>query len=419
MLSSEFLQHVNEQRLWDRHITLAQYGGLPDGGVDRQAMTPMDAEARIQVTEWAHVAGLIASVDPIGNLFLRRPGTGSDNLAPVTTGSHLDTQPTGGKFDGAFGVLAGLEAVAALSESGADTIRPIDVVIWNNEEGCRFPPTTMGSSVFSNNLPLKQALNTRDRDDIRVADALAQMNERCAVPQTRGLGESVFAYLEAHIEQGPLLEQADLPLGIVTGIQGLRWFEITVKGAESHAGTTPRAHRRDALHTAVEIIHELGKQLTDVEDTLRFTVGRLDVSPNAPNTVPGQVRFTIDLRHPDELLLRRYGDLVGSVCRGMAGRCDITVNEQPLSSPIQFNPLIQQILSDCADECSVPHMTLPSGATHDAKWISLKAPSGMLFTPCAGGLSHNTQESANPADLFQTTRVLTAALVKLANRTAL
>jgi beta-ureidopropionase / N-carbamoyl-L-amino-acid hydrolase len=405
---------VDRQRLWDRHLTLAGYGALPDGGVDRQAMTPADAEARRQLVAWASDIGLTASVDAIGNLFLRRAGR-RDDLAPVMTGSHLDTQPTGGKFDGAFGVLAGLEALTALAEAEVATTRPIELVIWNNEEGCRFPPTTMGSSAFTGHLPLDQALDARDRQGIRVADALDEMNRRTQVADTRILGGSLFAYLEAHIEQGPRLEEAGYPLGVVTGIQGLRWFEVEVLGTESHAGTTPRANRRDALQAAVTMIHELAARCSDREDILRFTVGRLDVSPNAPNTVPARVRFTIDLRHPDAESLQHYGDLIAPLCHELAGHCTVAVHEQPVSQPIRFDADIQRLLCECADSCGVPYQLLPSGATHDAKWLSLIAPSGMLFTPCAGGLSHNTRESADPDDLARATQVLTAALKRLAN----
>lgn len=378
-------------------------------------MTSADAQARRQLIAWAGEIGLTAAVDAIGNLFLRRAGQ-RDDLPPVMTGSHLDTQPTGGKFDGAFGVLAGLEALTALDQANMITARPIELVVWNNEEGCRFPPTTMGSSVFTGHLPLEQALDVCDSRGVRVVDALDAMNRETGVACSRTLGGEIFAYLEAHIEQGPCLEDSGVPLGIVTEIQGLRWFEVEVRGSEAHAGTTPRNRRRDALQAAINMIHELLLRCSDHDDVLRFTVGRFVVSPNVPNTVPGTARFTIDLRHPNADTLQYYGDLIAPVCRERADGCTVTVYEQPASQPTRFDADIQKLLCDCADDCGVRYQRLPSGATHDAKWLSLIAPSGMLFAPCAEGLSHNVNESAHPDDLARVTCVLTEAISRLANR---
>jgi len=406
---------VDPQRLWDRHMALAAIGGLPNGGVDRQALTLAEAEARIRLIEWGGEIGLAPEVDCIGNLFLRYPGRDAA-AAPVVIGSHIDTQPTGGRFDGVFGVLSGLEALHGLRASGWEPERSVDLVAWNNEEGCRFPPTTMGSSVFSGALPVAEALDTVDGQGVSVADALQAVADNVGSLPTRPLGFSVHAFLEAHIEQGPVLEARKCPLGVVTGVQGLRWYRIDVRGQSAHAGTTPESLRRDALVAAHRMlatlrVHFLGG--SDHEDT-RFTVGRFQVQPGVPNTIPGHVHFTIDFRHPDAERLGELGDAVASICREHAGPCEVTVEAEPASPPIQFAPSIVALLDRAARAEGVEPLQLMSGATHDAKWLSTVAPAGMLFIPCKDGISHNEAESAEPAHLEIGARVLQRALRELA-----
>ena len=406
---------VREDRLWQRHMEMAAFGATPRGGVNREALTPEFAQARQCLLGWTSERGYTSAVDAIGNLFIRRPGT-DPTAAPVVTGSHLDTQPAGGKFDGAFGVLAALDVLDALSDAGIETKRPVELVDWMNEEGGRFQPTTMGSSVFAGTLPLATVLATTDRKGVSVDEALAAMLGQIKTDETREFGFPMAAYLEAHIEQGPVLETTGNTIGIVTDIQGLRWFQIEVTGEEAHAGTTPRANRKDALAAAVEMIETLHLFMYDKNDILRFTVGRLEVSPNSPNTVPGKALFTVDFRHPDANVLRDMGDHIEEIRDAHCGDCEVSVTETITSAPTTFHPAIVGLIGDAARNQKLPAMEMISGATHDAKSLAGLCPSGMIFVPCAGGVSHNEAESASPADLAAGTRVLAEAVVTLANR---
>ncbi len=395
-------------------MELAEIGATAAGGVNRQALTEGDYRAHELIVRWGRDIGLQAFVDPIGNLFLRREGRAT-GVAPVLTGSHLDTQPTGGRFDGAYGVLAALEALTRLEEAGCETEAPVELVVWNNEEGCRFEPTTMGSSVFAGALSLEAALDATDGSGISVREALAPLHRLDGLAGERPLGTAVSAYLEAHIEQGPLLEESGCPVGIVSGIQGLRWYTIDVSGQAGHAGTTPQSRRRDALMAAVDILQALRGHFADPSDVVRFTVGRMQVSPNSPNTIPEHVRFTIDFRHPDPAVLERLGNAVASVCRGASGDCEVAVSESPASPPIQFNARVVETLRSVAEGLELAHRVLHSGATHDAKWLNTVAPSGMIFVPCKDGISHNESESANPHDVAAGARLLLNAVARVAN----
>lgn len=405
---------VSETRLWERHMAMAAFGGRGDGGVNRQALSPEDAAARSQLAAWARGLGFAVATDPIGNLFVRRDGT-DPVAAPVVTGSHLDSQPTGGKFDGASGVLAGLEALQAMNDAGVVTRRPVEAVAWTNEEGSRYQPGCMGSSVHAGVLPLETALARTDRDGVAARDALAAVLATEPDMAVRPLGGPIHAYVELHIEQGPLLEAAGVPVGVVTGIQGYRWFEVEVLGVAAHAGTTPRSRRTDALMAANAMISALRPIMEDAEDITRFTVGRFEIAPGSPNTVPDRVFFTIDLRHPENGPLTFLGDQVAPVCRANAGTCTVTVRETFRTPPTVFAAPVLDRLRAAVARQGLPAMELPSGAGHDAQFVARMAPAGMLFVPCAGGVSHHPTESATPADLAAGTRVLAEALVELAN----
>jgi N-carbamoyl-L-amino-acid hydrolase len=405
---------VNGDRLWRRHMELAQIGATARGGVNRQALSPEDGKARARLLGWAQARGFFAGVDPIGNLFLRRPGT-EEEAAPILTGSHLDTQPTGGKFDGIYGVLAGLEALEAMSDYGLATRRPIDLVVWTNEEGSRFPPTTMGSAVFVGALPLDRALSTKDAAGISVRDALAQTLAAAPVEGRRPLGFPIAAYVEAHIEQGPILEANHKVIGAVTAIQGLRWFSIEVEGQAAHAGTTPRRRRRDALSAAVAMVTALEQLMRDDADTVRFTVGRFEVAPNSPNTVPARTFFTVDFRHPDAATLARLGDQVAVVCRANAKGCAVRVDETIRSEPVTFSPRVVSSVAAAARRLGSAHMEIVSGATHDAKFMAQRCPAGMIFIPCRDGASHCEEEEARPDHMAAGARVLAEVLFELAN----
>ncbi|MCZ6636657.1 MAG: M20 family metallo-hydrolase [Alphaproteobacteria bacterium] len=406
---------VNERRLWKRHLDMAKIGQTPKGGVDRQALTPEDIQARALLADWAAELGFEIAMDEIGNMFVRRNGIERD-AAPVMTGSHIDTQPTGGRFDGIYGVLAGLEALQAIEDAGIATRRPLEAVVWTNEEGSRFMPGCMGSSVFAEPDRLEQMLCSEDVDGVTVTKALTEL--RMAMPgvRARPLGSEVAAFIEAHIEQGPELEATNNTIGIVTGIQGTRRFLIEVHGEDAHAGTTPRKHRRDALSAAVAMVGGLERLMYDEHDTIRFTVGRFVVSPNAPSVVPGHVAFTIDFRQPEQEILTRLGDQVETVCRENARACAVKVSETSQTAPIKFEGLVPDTINSVAKRLDLPHMHIYSGASHDAQNLIKICPTGMIFVPCEKGISHNEAENAAPGDLAAGARVLAGVMVAIANR---
>lgn len=405
---------VDEHRLWSRHMEMARHGALGRGGVDRQALSAEDGAARHQLAGWARALGFRVFTDVVGNLFVRREGL-EPGLEPVLTGSHLDTQPTGGKFDGAYGVLAGLEVLEAMNDAGIATRRPIEVVAWTNEEGSRFQPGCLGSSVFAGHRSVDSALAVRDRDGISVGDALAAIRAGEPDMPTRPVGFAVHAYVEAHIEQGPVLETAGTPVGIVTGIQGTRWFAIEVLGEEAHAGTMPRRHRKDAFAAAVAMVGALDRLMHDEDDVVRFTIGRFEVSPGSPNTVPGRVFFTIDFRHPDAHTLKRLGDQVQAVCRAHAGPCSVGIEETFHSLPCAFDSMVVDTVRAAVRDLGIAAMELPSGANHDARFLAGICPTAMIFVPCERGVSHNEAENASPPDLAAGARILAETLVRLAD----
>jgi beta-ureidopropionase / N-carbamoyl-L-amino-acid hydrolase len=406
---------VSESRLWRRHVDMGQIGATPRGGVNRLALTIEDALAQTQLLQWASARGYTASRDEIGNLFIRRKGTDATADA-VLTGSHLDSQPTGGKYDGAYGVLAGFEVLEALDDAGIETVRPIEVVAWMNEEGSRFSPGAMGSAVFTGSASLDEMQGKTDRKGISVRDALAETAKRCPVPSRR-LGEvKPAAYVEAHIEQGPRLESAKATIGVVLSIQGSRRFLVAIFGEEAHAGTTPRRHRKDAVSAAVAAISALESLTADAHDTLRFTVGCLDVYPSSPNTVAGKVTFTIDLRHPDEATLTDIGDRIHTTVKEAAAlrSCTAEITNVSYVKPITFAPHVVDRVRAAARDEGYPSMDLPSGAGHDAMHLSRICPAAMVFVPCLRGVSHNEAESATPEDLAAGTRVLARVILELA-----
>lgn len=403
---------INGSRLCERHREMASIGATGRGGVNRQALTAQDAEGRRLLISWAQARGYLVTIDAIGNLFVRRPGTRGETQS-VMTGSHLDTQPTGGNFDGVFGVLAGLEVLETLDDAHLVTPRPIDLVIWMNEEGSRFPPPTMGSAVYAKAMPLERALDTADADGVLVREALLDHIAHLPKLQTHDTSVPPIAYVEAHIEQGPVLEDAGCQIGVVTGIQGLYAYEVHVTGREAHAGTTPLHGRRDAFVAATDLIGRLRENLKDPADLLRFTVGKFHVSPGSPNTVPGQVTFSIDLRHPDPDVLGRAGETVLETCSGEAGGCMVTARTLLQSLPVSFDPRAIEIVRSAAVQQHLHHRDLVSGATHDAKFMAALMPTAMVFIPCKDGVSHNETESARAEDMAAGTQVLCDTLIAL------
>jgi N-carbamoyl-L-amino-acid hydrolase len=410
---------VDEARQWNRLMEMAKLGAITgsDGepGVNRACLTPLDREARRLLISWAEKLGLTASVDEIGNLFLRHEGTEAD-AAPILTGSHMDTQPNGGRFDGIWGVIAGLEAVQAIREAGITTRRPIEVVAWTNEEGGRFAPGCMGSMAYAHFKPSTTWDGVADPEGVTFRAALDEhLKEEADLPR-RPLGGKPFAYVEAHIEQGPRLEAEEKDIGIVTGIQGSRWFIVELRGETAHAGTAPLSLRRDAVQDMLRAITALNALMTDPTDVLRFTVGRIEVFPNTSNSVADLVRFTIDFRHPDKELLITNGDAIEPTIRSAIKNCDVTVTERFHALPVEFDALVTDAVEDAATAQGLSSIRLPSGAFHDAQFMVPLCPTGMIFVPCRKGVSHNPAEYSTPGQLAAGARVLAASLVELANK---
>jgi N-carbamoyl-L-amino-acid hydrolase len=401
---------VNEGRQWDRLMALARLGAIPGGGVNRQALTALDRAARRLIIGWAEEAGARVSVDDAANLWLRVEGRNPE-AAALLTGSHMDSQPQGGRFDGIYGVVAGLEVLSALADSGLALERPLEVVAWTNEEGSRFAPGCTGSMAWSGRRPLASFADITDAEGIRFADALAEHLAAEGDLPRRPLGGQPHAYLEAHIEQGPRLETEGLDIGVVTGIQGSRWFTVTITGASAHAGTTPVSLRRDALQAAVRAINALNGLMADPSDRLRFTIGSLTVEPGSSNSVAGRVRFTIDLRHPELAVLTERGDAVEETVRRAAGPgAEVAVVRTFDAPPLDFDPAVIDSIAAAAGALGLSWTALPSGAFHDAQLVADVTPTAMIFVPSLNGVSHNPAEFTTAAQLAAGTRVLAVAL---------
>lgn len=412
MAGMRVADHVSQERLWRRHMELARFGATEKGGVCRLALSAEEIAARRQLLKWAAALDLTVSTDPIGNLFFRLEGS-EPALDPVLIGSHIDSQPAGGKFDGAFGVLAAFEAVEAMRAAGFVPRRPVVVVAWMNEEASRFAPGMMGSEAFTGFKPLDEILAVTDDAGVSVADALAEVNSAFAEVPAGPLGFPVHAFLEGHIEQGPILEEEGKPVGIVTGIQGSRRFRVTVTGEEAHAGTEPLARRKDALLAALDIVAALRTAFADPDDIVKFTVGRFEIAPNAPSVVSGHAFFSVDLRHPDWPTLQRLGDRVAELAETARGPCIASVREIATSPSLDFPHELRTVLSDCATALGIDHMPIYSAAGHDARQLHYFCPTAMVFVPCAGGVSHNEAEWCEPDDLAAGARVLAEAVSRL------
>jgi len=407
---------IREDRLWQRHADMARLGGTPKGGVNRQALSAEDAAARNLFGSWARARGFGISTDAIGNLFVRREGC-DPKARPVMSGSHMDSQPTGGRFDGMYGVLAAFEALEALEDAGVKTRRPVVAVAWTNEEGSRFQPGAMGSAVFAGHYELAEMLEVKDWKGIVLKDALAETLKTAPAPMLDGKpGFPLDGYVEAHIEQGPRLENAATTIGVVTAIQGSRRYIVTTEGEEAHAGTTPRAARKDAFAAALRIAQAMYEATTDRDDMLRFTIGRVDVAPGSPNTVPGRTSFTIDMRHPDDAVLAAHEQKLKDIVAARAAPCTACIERVTAVPPTSFDPMVVDLVRARTNELGLSNMDMPSGAGHDAMHIARLCPTGMIFVPCERGISHNEIENATPQDLAAGARVLVEVLVELANR---
>jgi N-carbamoyl-L-amino-acid hydrolase len=385
---------VNSARLWDSLMEMARIGATTKGGVSRLALSEEDRQGRNLFVRWAREAGCSIRIDAMGNIFARRPGR-DNSLAPVMTGSHGDSQPMGGKFDGIYGVLAGIEVLRTLNDLDIQTERPIEVVNWTNEEGSRFAPAMIASGVYTGVFDLEYGLSRTDAEGITLGQALQDIGY--AGDQAMG-GQPIHAAYELHIEQGPILEAEDITIGVVTGAQGQRWYEIELFGRSAHAGTTPMKHRLDALlglSRVVEAVNELG--LAQGEEG-RATVGWVNVFPNSRNVVPGRVLFSVEFRHPDEAVLET---LDGQLCNAVSEIAEAIGLQHSLKqifqyAPIGFDPDCIAQVEQAAITLGYSHKPMISGAGHDACYLSKVAPTSMIFVPCVEGLSHNEAEHIHP-----------------------
>lgn len=407
---------IDGERLWESLMTLARIGATDKGGVCRLALTDLDRQGRELFVRWTQEAGCSVRVDAIGNIFARREGS-DPTRASIATGSHIDTQPTGGKFDGNYGVLAGLEVLRTLNDAGIRTQAPLEVCVWTNEEGSRFVPVMMGSGVYAGDFTLATALAATDREGVSVADALRSIGFAGDAPAAVADGAPRFgAYFEAHIEQGPVLEDADIPLGVVTGALGQRWYDVTVTGQEAHAGPTPMRLRRDALQAATGLMNEVVAIAMAEQPHARGTVGYVQVHPNSRNVIPGRVTFTVDLRHgDDEGLSRMDARLRAAVAALQAdGRFTVDMVQTVYYPPAHFAPELVAAVRKGAERAGLPHLDIVSGAGHDAVYVARTAPTAMIFVPCKDGISHNEIEDAKPEHLAAGCNVLLHAMLEQA-----
>lgn len=400
---------IDGSRLWGSLMDLAQIGATPKGGVCRLALTDLDRQGRDRVVGWLREAGCAISVDRVGNIFAIRPGRSSD-LPVVLTGSHIDTQPSGGKFDGNFGVLAGLEVLRSLADAHVVTEKGVGVAIWTNEEGSRFIPVMGGSGAFAGVFAVDHLLTQRDVDGITFGDALERIGYAGNAPVG---GRALDAYFEAHIEQGPILEREDTTIGVVTGALGQRWYDCDWTGQDAHAGPTPMETRHDALRGAAQFIEAVHALAVRHGPEGRGTVGFVRVKPNSRNVVPGRVTMSVDLRHPDDDVLRAMDselrDTATGIARDLRLECDLRQVDQFPSS--RFDPQCVAAVRDAANTLGLSHRDMPSGAGHDAIYVARVAPTAMIFVPCKDGISHNEIEDARPEHLEAGANVLLHAVL--------
>jgi N-carbamoyl-L-amino-acid hydrolase len=403
---------INGQRLWDSLMEMAQIGATGRGGCNRQALTDEDKRGRDLFVRWCEAAGCKVSIDEMGNIFARRPGR-DDSLAPVITGSHLDTQPTGGKFDGVYGVLAGLEVMRTLQDAGLATLAPLEVVVWTNEEGARFAPAMVGSGVWAGEMQRDEIYAITDKAGKSFAEELERIGYRGELPARP---RPVRAAFETHIEQGPILEAAQLQIGVLTGVQGCRWYDLVIVGQPVHAGPTPMEVRRDPFMAALPILQFCYDLAAGCAPWGRATFGDIRAEPGSRNTVPEKLVVSVDLRHPDPAVLddmdRQFRECVDRVCasKQLEGRV-----EELWHMPVtEFDSDCIEAVRNATRELGYSYMEMVSGAGHDALYLAKVVPTSMIFVPCEKGISHNEAENARQEDLEAGCNVLLRAMLAMA-----
>lgn len=403
---------TSQDRLWDSLMSLARLGATPLGGVRRLALTELDGQARALVCGWLREAGCTLHCDAIGNLYGIRAGS-DPHATPVAMGSHIDTQPSGGRFDGQYGVLAGLEVMRTLNDAGIVTRRPLAVAIWTNEEGTRFQPVMMGSGVYAGAFSLDHCLQQTDAEGTTVAQALAAVGAAGSDP-----APAFDAYFEAHIEQGPILENTGKVIGVVESALGQRWFDVVIEGQDAHAGPTPIELRRDALLAAAHLTVAVREIAASHPDYARGTVGRLLVAPNSRNVIPGRVEMSIDLRNASAQTLDAMTDAVHAKAQQLSAEHGVSISLKQTAHfpPCAFDASMSAVIESTASAYGYPHMRLASGAGHDAVYVARRCPTAMIFVPCERGISHNEIENADPAHLHAGANVLLHAVLARAQR---
>ena len=406
---------VNGDRLWASLMEMAKIGATEKGGCCRLALTDLDREARDLFARWCGDTGCTIKIDKMGNMFVRRAGR-NDDLPPVMTGSHLDTQPTGGRFDGSLrGAGRPRDDLRTLNDLGIETDHPIEVAVWTNEEGSRFAPAMVASGVFGGVFTLEEGLACADVDGKTIGEELERIGY---AGEMECGGREVGAFFEAHIEQGPILEAEEKTIGIVQGVQGISWFDVTVTGMESHAGTTPMERRKDAMVGAAKLVAAIDQLALDNAPDARSTIGVMRVSPNSRNVIPGSVYFSVDLRHPDPDTLAAMTAEAQRQAEALAAErsLQITFEEIWHSPPIKFAADCVGAVQNAAESLGYANQPITSGAGHDAVYVSRVAPTGMIFIPCEDGISHNEIEAATQSDIAAGCDVLLNAMVALATR---
>ncbi|WP_288129016.1 Zn-dependent hydrolase [Microbulbifer sp.] len=405
---------INGQRLWDSLMEMATIGATAKGGCNRQALTDLDKQGRDLFVQWCEDAGCSITIDEMGNIFARRAGNNGD-LAPVLTGSHLDTQPTGGKFDGVYGVLAGLEVIRTLNDHNLDTEAPLEVAVWTNEEGARFSPAMIGSGVWSGNFDKEYAYARTDKEGKTFGEELERIGYQGEAPAKP---RDLAAAFEVHIEQGPILEAEEKQIGVLSGVQGMYWYDLTLIGQPCHAGPSPMETRRDPFMGLHRILDQLYKLAEAHAPWARVTFGDIRAEPGSRNTVPEKLVLAVDLRHPDQQVLDTMDKSFREIAAGTAAELGLEhqIRDEWRSPAVRFDEKCVEAVRSSVAELGYSNKEMVSGAGHDSVYISRVAPTSMIFVPCEKGLSHNEAENAEPDDLEAGANVLLHAMLKMANQ---
>ena len=404
---------INEQRLWQSLMTMAKIGATKNGGCNRQALTELDRQGRDLFVSWCMDAGCTVEFDQMGNIFARRAGDDED--APIVmAGSHLDTQPTGGKFDGVYGVLSGLEVIRTLNDHNISTTNPIAVISWTNEEGARFSPAMVGSGVWAGEFGIDYGHSRVDKAGITLKEALVDIGYLGELPAA--CNQPVKAAFELHIEQGPILENEDQQIGIVSGVQGMNWYDITIIGEACHAGPSPMEIRKDPFMALAPVIDRLYGLAKENAPWSRVTFGDISANPGSRNTVPESVTITMDLRHPDQSVLddidQQMRTIVAEECakKGL----EYVVHDEWKSPAVVFNGACVEAVTQATELLGYSAKNMVSGAGHDSVYVSRVAPTSMIFVPCDNGISHNEAENISSSQAVEGCNVLLHAMLQSA-----